>query len=192
MGLWCVSMLEAAELLWVLRALRLSPSTMVALAQGLVQVNCLALVRAHLGPAMRRANFSLGLRSSPANHLSLLSGRDLRSATSPAAFLPAKAIADIWPAFASPLARSRAVVAAKRAALSSSKFIRLISLHIVVQHEFRIVLLRTAFDRKSRRPEPQVTRSGAGLFRYNQIRRRRDTHQHTARGLPRMGSSRQA
>jgi hypothetical protein len=93
MGLWCASMLVAAELLRVLRLLRLSPSTVVALAQGLIQVNFLALVRAHLGPAVRRANFSLGLRSSSANHLSLLSGRDLGSATSQAAFLPAKAIA---------------------------------------------------------------------------------------------------
>jgi hypothetical protein len=45
MGLWSVSMLVAAELLRVLRVLWLSPSTVVALAQGLaVQVNFLALV----------------------------------------------------------------------------------------------------------------------------------------------------
>jgi hypothetical protein len=109
MGLWCVSLLVAAELL---RALRLSPSTVVALAQGLVQVNFLGARESSPWPCRAQGQFFS--RSSPANHLSLLSGRDLRSATSPAAFLPAKAIAfrrsraDIWPAFAYPLARSRA------------------------------------------------------------------------------------
>jgi hypothetical protein len=39
MGLWSVSMLVAAELLWVLRV----PSTVEALAQALVQVNFLTL-----------------------------------------------------------------------------------------------------------------------------------------------------
>jgi hypothetical protein len=62
MGLRCVSMLVAAELL---RLLRLSPSTVVALAQGAGTGKFLALVRAHLGPAVRRANFSFGLRSLP-------------------------------------------------------------------------------------------------------------------------------
>jgi hypothetical protein len=47
MGLWSVSMLVATGLL---RVLRLSPSTMVALAQGLaVQVDLLALVTPQLG-----------------------------------------------------------------------------------------------------------------------------------------------
>jgi len=56
MGLWSVSMLVAAELL---RVLRLSPSTVVALAQGLaVQVDFLALVTPQLGPADRRVKFS--------------------------------------------------------------------------------------------------------------------------------------
>jgi hypothetical protein len=40
MGLRCVSMLVAAELLnYLLWVLRLSPSTLVALAQGLLQIS---------------------------------------------------------------------------------------------------------------------------------------------------------
>jgi hypothetical protein len=53
MGLWSVSMLVAAELLRVLRV----PSTVVALAQGLVQVTFLRSDRTFTLAPVRRANF---------------------------------------------------------------------------------------------------------------------------------------
>jgi hypothetical protein len=53
MGLWSVSMLVAAELLWVLRV----PSTVVALAQGLVQVTFLPLDRPSAWPCCMQGQF---------------------------------------------------------------------------------------------------------------------------------------